>query len=118
MKFLITGGLGFIGQTLIPKLLADPQNSIVVLDKLSEQVHGTNPDIQHVTNSSRLQFVRDDIPPPTVHDREPKRAESCRCGRMLHSFIRHGAGRHACPWQAGHRVSRAIHGDLRFARIA
>ena len=61
MKFLITGGLGFIGQTLIPKLLADPQNSIVVLDKLSEQVHGTNPDIQHVTNSSRLQFVRDDI---------------------------------------------------------
>lgn len=61
MKFLITGGLGFIGQTLIPKLLADPGNSVVVVDKLSEQVHGTNPDIQHVTNSPRLQFIRDDI---------------------------------------------------------
>lgn len=61
MKFLISGGLGFIGQTLIPKLLADPQNSVIVIDKLSEQVHGANPDVREVTNSPRLQFIRDDI---------------------------------------------------------
>lgn len=61
MKFLISGGLGFVGQTLIPKLLADPQNTVVVIDKLSEQVHGANPDIRHVTNSPRLHFIHDDI---------------------------------------------------------
>jgi dTDP-L-rhamnose 4-epimerase len=41
MKFLITGGAGFIGSNLARKLLSQG-HSVVILDNLSPQVHGKN----------------------------------------------------------------------------
>lgn len=42
MKYLITGGAGFIGSQLAAKL--SPDNSVVIVDNLSKQIHGTDPD--------------------------------------------------------------------------
>ena len=35
MNYLVTGGLGFIGKSLINKLVLNPNNSIRVIDDLS-----------------------------------------------------------------------------------
>jgi dTDP-L-rhamnose 4-epimerase len=42
-NILITGGAGFIGSNLALKLI-DKGNSVTVLDNLSEQIHGSNPE--------------------------------------------------------------------------
>ena len=42
-KILITGGAGFIGSNLALKLI-DKGNEVTVLDTLSEQIHGANPE--------------------------------------------------------------------------
>ena len=42
-KVLITGGAGFIGSNIALKLL-DKGYEVRVLDNLSEQIHGVNPD--------------------------------------------------------------------------
>lgn len=44
MKVLITGGAGFIGSNIALKLLAKGY-SVVVLDSLSEQIHGAKPEV-------------------------------------------------------------------------
>lgn len=44
MKVLITGGAGFIGSNMALKLLAKGYR-VVVLDSLSEQIHGANPEV-------------------------------------------------------------------------
>lgn len=43
MKILITGGAGFIGSNLALRLLMD-NHEVTVLDNLSVQIHGDNPD--------------------------------------------------------------------------
>ena len=43
MKILITGGAGFIGSNLANKLL-EKGHEVVVLDSLSTQIHGNNPE--------------------------------------------------------------------------
>ena len=42
-KILISGGAGFIGSNLALKLL-EKDYQIVVLDNLSKQIHGVNPE--------------------------------------------------------------------------
>lgn len=44
-KVLITGGAGFIGSNLAVKLV-DEGYTVSVLDNLSEQIHGKNPDLE------------------------------------------------------------------------
>ena len=44
MKVLITGGAGFIGSNIALKLLKKGYD-VVVLDSLSEQIHGANPEV-------------------------------------------------------------------------
>ena len=44
MKLLITGGAGFIGSNLALKLVSKGYE-VTVLDNLSRQIHGDNPDI-------------------------------------------------------------------------
>nr|WP_305069798.1 NAD-dependent epimerase/dehydratase family protein [Flavobacterium covae] len=43
MKILITGGAGFIGSNLALKLI-DKGHKITILDNLSPQIHGENPE--------------------------------------------------------------------------
>ncbi len=43
-KILVTGGAGFIGSNLALKLL-EKDYDVVVLDNLSKQIHGENPDV-------------------------------------------------------------------------
>jgi len=72
MKWLITGGCGFIGRALITKLLATGDHQVRVLDNLSV---GNRSDLQHVAAfneissngdiwSSRLEFLEGDILDP------------------------------------------------------
>lgn len=44
MNILITGGAGFIGSNIALKLVSQGHN-VTVLDNLSEQIHGNNPEI-------------------------------------------------------------------------
>ena len=62
-KVLITGGAGFIGSNIALKLLAKGY-SVVVLDSLSEQIHGTNPEqtsplYQSIKN--KVNFIKGDV---------------------------------------------------------
>ncbi|MEY2701457.1 MAG: hypothetical protein RLY43_77 [Bacteroidota bacterium] len=55
-NILITGGAGFIGSNLALKLISKGYN-ITVLDNLSEQIHGRDPEI----NSSLYLSIRDKV---------------------------------------------------------
>lgn len=61
-NILITGGAGFIGSNLCQKLLAKGY-SITVLDNLSEQIHGQNPEKSELYQSikGKVNFVNGDV---------------------------------------------------------
>ncbi len=58
MRYLITGGAGFIGGHLTEALLADENNEVVVIDDLST---GLMSNLSSVINDKRLKFVEADI---------------------------------------------------------
>jgi nucleoside-diphosphate-sugar epimerase len=58
VRYLITGGAGFIGGHLTEALLADENNEVVVIDNLST---GLISNLSAVANDKRLQFVEADI---------------------------------------------------------
>lgn len=56
MKYLITGGAGFIGSSLAEYLLKkDSDNQIIIIDDLSMG------DINNIPNSSNVQFIQDSV---------------------------------------------------------
>lgn len=59
MKILITGGAGFIGSNLAIKLL-EKGYEVRILDNLSEQIHGKNPDTSELYNSikNKVEFIK------------------------------------------------------------
>ena len=57
MKILITGGAGFIGSHLALRLIAEG-HSVTVLDSLSPQIHGPNPDETSPLYASIKNLVR------------------------------------------------------------
>ena len=63
MKVLITGGAGFIGSNIALKLLKKDYD-VTVLDSLSEQIHGTNPEQTSPLYQSilgKLNFIKGDV---------------------------------------------------------
>lgn len=58
-NILITGGAGFIGSTIALKLL-DQGYNVTVLDCLTEQIHGKNPDKSELYNriKGKVNFIR------------------------------------------------------------
>ena len=61
-KVLITGGAGFIGSNLALKL-KDKGYEVVVLDNLSEQIHGKNPDKSYTYSliKDKVKFIKGNV---------------------------------------------------------
>jgi len=59
-KVLVTGGAGFIGSHLIPKLVASGCQ-VRVLDSLSPQIHGVVPRDLEWLGSEGIEFIRGDV---------------------------------------------------------
>lgn len=63
MKILITGGAGFIGAEITEQLARNDTDRILVLDNLSTQIHGENPEESFLLKKIRgkCDFVKGDI---------------------------------------------------------
>ena len=63
MKILITGGSGFIGNAIINELSKDKCNKLVVLDALTEQIHGKKTEESYLYKgiADKCHFIRGDI---------------------------------------------------------
>jgi len=62
-NILITGGAGFIGSNLALKLI-EKGYQITVLDNLSEQIHGENPESSSPPYNSikdKVRFIKGDV---------------------------------------------------------
>ena len=62
-KVLITGGAGFIGSNIALKLIKKGY-SVTVLDSLSEQIHGVNPEKTSPLYQSikdKVKFIKGDV---------------------------------------------------------
>lgn len=62
MKVLISGGAGFIGSNLALKLI-DRGYEVVILDNLSKQIHGDNPNQSYTFSlvKDKCEFIRGDV---------------------------------------------------------
>jgi dTDP-L-rhamnose 4-epimerase len=66
MKVLITGGAGFIGSNLANKLVA-AGHEVTVLDNLSKQIHGENPETEsplYASIKDKVRFVQGSVADP------------------------------------------------------
>ncbi len=63
MKILITGGAGFIGSEIITQIYQEGSHDILVLDNLSKQIHGINPEESYLYSriKDKCTFIKGDI---------------------------------------------------------
>lgn len=89
MKVLITGGAGFIGSNIALKLLKNGY-SVTVLDTLSEQIHGANPE----TTSPLYQKIKDkvDFIKGDVNNREDLKKALVDVDYVIHLAAETGTG--------------------------
>ena len=68
-KVLITGGAGFIGSNLALKL-KDKGYEVVVLDNLSKQIHGENPEKSYTYSliKDKVKFIKGNVKDRTAWD--------------------------------------------------
>ena len=62
LRFLVTGGAGFIGSALVRHLISESDHDILCLDKLTYA--GNLDSLSEVESSHRYRFVRADICDP------------------------------------------------------
>ena len=68
MNILITGGAGFIGSNLALRLIREG-HVVTVLDNLSLQIHGENPEVSsplYMNIADKVRFVRGDVCDPYI----------------------------------------------------
>src|SRR5687767_12951338 len=58
-RYLLTGGMGFIGSHLWPLLAHEPGADLWLFDSLSEQVHGPKPALPKLP--ANVRFTRGDV---------------------------------------------------------
>lgn len=60
---LVTGGAGFIGSEIVRLLDTHPEYKVRVLDTLTEQIHGKDPESSYLyqTVKDRCEFIRGDV---------------------------------------------------------
>lgn len=58
MKIFVTGGAGFIGSTIVDKLLSDDSNSVTVIDNF---VSGQDAFIEHHFKDKRFKLIKGDL---------------------------------------------------------
>ena len=87
-NILITGGAGFIGSTIALKLIAQGYN-VTVLDILTEQIHGKNPDNSELYNriKGKVSFIRG-----TVTNREDWQKALSGQDAVIHLAAETGTG--------------------------
>jgi len=86
MKILVTGGMGFIGQAVIKKLLLADYEQILVLDSLLPKIHGPAAAAGDF-GDRRVVFRRGDV--SVRSDLEPALAD---CDQVLHLAAETGTG--------------------------
>ena len=64
MRFIVTGGAGFIGSAVVRHLVHDTEHDALSLDKLTYA--GNKSNLDPVADNPRLRFVRGDICDPAV----------------------------------------------------
>jgi dTDP-L-rhamnose 4-epimerase len=87
-KILITGGAGFIGSNLALRLVSKGYK-VVVLDNLSTQIHGSNPQESPLYNSvkNKVEFIEAD-----VRDREAVDSAIAGIDTVVHLAAETGTG--------------------------
>ena len=59
MKYLITGGAGFIGLNLVKKLAKNKNNYIFIIDDLSKKNDKT--DLSHILRKKNVKIIKKDL---------------------------------------------------------
>lgn len=90
-RILITGGAGFIGSNVAQKLV-EKDYEIVVMDSLSSQIHGENPEktsplYRSILNNSNIQFIKG-----TVTSRDDWRKAMNNVDAIIHLAAETGTG--------------------------
>lgn len=89
MNILVTGGAGFIGSQIVNQLYKHDNISITVLDILSEQIHGDNPEDSYLYKriKGKCRFIRGDI-----RDYSIVRDSMKKCDVIIHLAAETGTG--------------------------
>jgi dTDP-glucose 4,6-dehydratase len=74
MRMLVTGGAGFIGSNFVRHALADPENRVVNLDKLTYAGNPNN--LKGLEKSRNYEFVKGDVCDRKVVERLVKDADA------------------------------------------
>lgn len=101
MTILVTGGAGFIGSHLVPKLL-DAGHAVRILDTLSPQIHGQIPEgLDWLRETPGLEFIRG-----SVADRETLEKAVDGVEAIVHLASETGTG------QSMYEISRYCHENV------